>query len=1061
MMTMASMTELEEKFSRLLLENTLSKLDGTDPTFKEIEMDSKPHRRVIIGTLAPKNVGEEKKTIVNTTAKSVTFLLEKFEPFKVEASLCVFYKTKESTVEGDETKETGVWKRKSVNIPVFEVKKPTGSFKIDFEKTITDIQSEARRLNAQWEAEVTVETDEYQQEGKKYALVTVTILNDTEENKRYETTLFDAVLKISLESKIQPFIFHYNYEGYDESYEMDLQTNNCGADYDKETNTISTTHFKIFEQPKILPKDNLESLDGIEQMLEFDTLSKHPDNLGLLIKVHDELNQYLKFYKGLVGQNPQLEGNGKYNDSLKNFQTNIDRFKEGIDVLESSKTVRQAFELMQKTFSETNKGEYSGWRLFQLVFIVSLIPDIVKKDLRRDIAELLHVDTGGGKSEAYFGIVVFSAFFDRLTGKEFGITGLTKFPLRMVAIQQFQRIIKLFAWAEEIKKQNDIPGHPFSIGYFVGNSDEFPRHNYKIVNKIQSASSPLPGKFIEDCPICHKENSVKLRVDEDNFSIIHKCNSCDRTFRFYYCDDEIYRLVPTFIISTVDKLAGVGSNRRFRNLFGGSLNVCSKGHGYIPRGDRCEAAKTGARSKGCAEDGVPQNIDFCQGPSMVVQDEMHLVKEGFGTIDSHFETMMEHLQNTLKGTRFKNIVMTATVSGAKGQIKELYNKNVRIFPGDAPYDQKGVNDFYYKNFKGQNNRILVGLSPNMRDNQFASLLTLRHIAELINEVQNNKEKYAKILEAEVSDIDALLKSYKNILTYHNKKSDVNGMVYYLRDVVNSKLEQQGIEIKKESLTGELELDEIKDIIKKVDSFDGSKNKDLQAVFATNVVSHGVDIKNWNMMVFQGIPRNTSEYIQALSRTGRHHLGLVFLWFYPNMIRDQSFYQNFKQYHEILGHHVEPVPISRWAKLGFFQTFNSLFCATILNYFPEISGTPMYTVDSVNEFFSTAQNYQENRGKLKEFLEHAYVTHINEVGSEYFLNNVGTEIEKRLGMLLNYSGGSRYFFPNALQDCSERYFRNQFGMRGIQDTISLSANADEEPFLRNYKKEAGMDDSDDE
>ncbi len=1057
------MTNTEERFARFLLDNILSKLSGTDPIFDEINMDSKPHRRIIIGTLAPKNVGEEKKTIVNTTAKSVSFLLEKFEPFKIEIALSVFYKRKELPTDSDESKKISIWTRKKVDVPILEAQKPNESFNIDFTKTIDEIRNETKITNPKWAASLIIEKEEYTQENKKYDIITVTILNDTEEDKNYETTLFDVHLKISLESVIQPFVFSYTYEGYDEYYEMNIQTNNCGAEYDEKTKSISTTHYKSFDQPKILPKNNLESLDNIEQGLEFELLSNYPGNLNLLKKILEELNQYLKFYNSLTEKKPQLKTNEKFTDSLKMFQENIDRFKEGIEFLESEKIARQAFELMQKTFYDANKGDYSGWRLFQIIFIVSLIPDIVKKDLRRDIAELLHVDTGGGKSEAYFGLVIFSAFFDRLTGKEFGTTAITKFPLRMVAIQQFQRIIKLFAWAEEIRLKNEIIGFPFTIGYFVGNSEEFPRHNYQIVSKINITKNPLPGKFFEDCPICHQKNSVKLGVDKKQNSIIHKCNSCQRIFRFYYCDDEIYRLIPTFIISTVDKLAGVANNRRFRNLFGGSLSSCSNGHGFIPRGDTCEAAKKTARDKGCDQSGVPLNINFCQGPTMIIQDEMHLVKEGFGTIDSHFETFLEHLQYTLKGTRFKNIVMTATVSGAKNQIKELYNKKVRVFPGRSPSEHRGINDFYFKNFENQNNRILVGLSPNMRDNQYASLLTLRYIAEIMNDIQKNKEKYSNLLKIEIHEIDTILKTYKNILTYHTKKADVNGMAYYLNDVVNSKLE--GFEIKKETLTGDLELEEIKDIIKQVDNFDGSKNQDLLAVFATNVVSHGVDIKNWNMMIFQGIPRNTSEYIQALSRIGRHHLGLVFLWFYPNMIRDQSYFKNFKQYHEILENHVEPVPISRWAKLGFFQTINSLFCAAILNYFPERSGTPLYSVPMVNDYFSTSSHYQENREALKDFLEHAYVTNINEVGSEYFLNNIGEQIEKRLERLLNYSGGNRNFFPNALQDFSGeddfKYFRNQFGMRGIQDNILISANPDEEAFLRDYKKETGLDDLNDE
>ena len=316
---MAYTTDLEDRFVRLLLDNTVSKLSGNDPIFQEIEMDTKPHRRIIIGTLAPKNIGEEKKTIVNTTAKSVSFLSEKFEPFNIEAALCVFYKKKELSTEEDETKKISIWRKKYIDIPIFEVKKPNESFDINFTKTLENILNETKITNPKWAAYVTVETEEYDQNNKKYDLITVTILNDTEEDKNYETTLFDVSLKIKLESKIQPFIFNYTYEGYDENYEMDLQTNNCSADYDKETNIISTTHFKIFNQPKILPKDNLETLNNTELTLEFETFSNYPDNLNLLKKLFDELNQYLNFYKGFTEKNPKLKTNEKYVDSVRNF----------------------------------------------------------------------------------------------------------------------------------------------------------------------------------------------------------------------------------------------------------------------------------------------------------------------------------------------------------------------------------------------------------------------------------------------------------------------------------------------------------------------------------------------------------------------------------------------------------------------------------------------------------------------------------------------------------------------------------------------------------------------
>ena len=137
--------------------------------------------------------------------------------------------------------------------------------------------------------------------------------------------------------------------------------------------------------------------------------------------------------------------------------------------------------------------------------------------------------TGGGKSEAYFGIVIFSAFYDRLTGKEFGPTALTKFPLRMLSIQQLQRIANLFMWAEEIRIEEKLGGEPFSIAYFVGQSKEFPRFNKDITKQILKAKSKnekIEGRIIDSCPIC--QGDVFLDVDPEKQIILHKCSDCKR-----------------------------------------------------------------------------------------------------------------------------------------------------------------------------------------------------------------------------------------------------------------------------------------------------------------------------------------------------------------------------------------------------------------------------------------------------------------------------------------------------------------------------------------------------
>ena len=45
-----------------------------------------------------------------------------------------------------------------------------------------------------------------------------------------------------------------------------------------------------------------------------------------------------------------------------------------------------------------------------------------------------------------------------------------------------------------------------------------------------------------------------------------------------------------------------------------------------------------------------------------------------------------------------------------------------------------------------------------------------------------------------------------------------------------------------------------------------------------MVSHGVDVNRLNLMLFNGMPRSMAEYIQASSRVGRAHLGVVFMIF---------------------------------------------------------------------------------------------------------------------------------------------------------------------------------------
>ena len=73
------------------------------------------------------------------------------------------------------------------------------------------------------------------------------------------------------------------------------------------------------------------------------------------------------------------KGKEKMHDEIGNFQLEIDRFQLGVDTIEKYPSVLKSFVLMNKAFRQTAK-KYDTWRLFQIVFIVSLVSDIVACD---------------------------------------------------------------------------------------------------------------------------------------------------------------------------------------------------------------------------------------------------------------------------------------------------------------------------------------------------------------------------------------------------------------------------------------------------------------------------------------------------------------------------------------------------------------------------------------------------------------------------------------------------------------------------------------------------------
>ena len=144
---------------------------------------------------------------------------------------------------------------------------------------------------------------------------------------------------------------------------------------------------------------------------------KHLDQVvDALMTASHEVKSYIEKFK-----DDQKTYGIAYQD-YENLLMEINRFQYGIDCIKIYPDAHKAFRYMNETFAlDTEK--FDSWRLFQLVFIVSNIPDMIVSEYGveelsaiqsykvSDMVDILYFSTGGGKTEAFLGCVLFSLFF--------------------------------------------------------------------------------------------------------------------------------------------------------------------------------------------------------------------------------------------------------------------------------------------------------------------------------------------------------------------------------------------------------------------------------------------------------------------------------------------------------------------------------------------------------------------------------------------------------------------------------------------------------------------------
>jgi len=1046
----------------------------------------------------------------------------------------------------------------------------------NFWKNVSN-RSEIERESLDWKIEISIKNEGLLPgyKNKKSRLFTIILTNVTDFSEKanydlkyiFEPVLYDSKMHVFLKDiKLEKTENKWQYDlpyskqitggkipkSFDINYDIYTWGNGCYPIYNLSKKEIVTNITTICSIQRDRPIDAQDI-----PSLKFCNLSNKSDK-----EIIGNLKDIKKYLEGFIEVYNLESNNEKSKLDFKQFELIFNRFNEGMEYLSSDPKAIMAFRCMNRTYdcAYSKPNIEAGWRLFQLVFIVGNVKRAFLNNEASDEnedAELLFVATGGGKTESYVGLTIALLFFQRLSGQKYGIATWVKFPLRLLALDQFDRLTNIIIWADYVRKKEGISGEPFSLGFFVGNDEQYPAMVSELVMEkmgdprkikifsINKGNTSADGGVLEECPICKKNGKIhdieikkellkiagdyRWEYDAKQHRVRHWCEECGNEFFLYVTDEEIFRYLPSILVSTVDKLAVAAWNPFFASILGIPLYYC-KNHGFSVTPKNCSimdkrcgnkissafgnsSSNRSFNRRGRPFDGAFANYSCSNNnlelfkstnhaPIIIAQDELHLLKENLGTIDSYFETLVDNIIYHNCKRHPKYIAMSATLAGTRKQVGLLYLRGTTLWPGDAPSDsplKRPEKDAFFEHINATH-RFYVGIMPHGKSPDFASYRSLQYCWIRIQEFLNDtsiirKNKNINGLLKSISDEELkkfIFDYYKKSFVYQGRKIGTHNFTSSIDRIVNDDLTTSTPKydpIICDAITGDNSMEEIRNYRRRMNIAG-----DLDTLISTSLISHGVDISNVNQMFFQGIPDLTAEFIQASSRIGRKYPGLVFVSFYPSRSRDLQLSSSFEMYLDTIKYWIESVPMARWCKEALREIFTTAICFTLCTYGQQLLGgqerierswpISIYQLGDPNEgkpgFLTWSIKIPDFDGKLKKFIKEGLALTPNDFikkqapddllpikvinNLEYnfellydrFTRELMQKIQKpirsyyKTGLLAHFLkeklGSTKDGEGNPNEEFVASWFSCMAGLRGIQEPVVIKPSFSSESYL---------------
>lgn len=738
------------------------------------------------------------------------------------------------------------------------------------------------------------------------------------------------------------------------------------------TAVLPEYEIQVTETPGLEPKDRPamrrmieDGLLDMERLAELATPEKRDELVAGLKVLTDDYADWIAENRNAIGSEvvgydiPAL-------DAMDRCNLILERLREGVDVLATDERALAAFRFANRamasqrihsiyalakrrgdevTLDALNVRKNRSWRPFQLAFVLLSIPalaDPTHRDRTQPLeafADLLWFPTGGGKTEAYLGVAAFTMGVRRLQGNMGGLDGgrglavIMRYTLRLLTLQQFQRATALICAMEVLRRAEPAVwgDAPFTIGLWVGQrvTPNTTDESHAAIEKERdgkygTGSTPAQLTY---CPWCGSEIAPgrDIHVDRDLGRTFVYCGDKYGRCEFSQAksknlglpvlvvDDEIYRHPPSMLIATVDKFAMMAWRGQVRTLFGRANRECPR-HGLLWPGADCN---TGHAKKGALPAAKVKEITPIRPPDLIIQDEFHLISGPLGTMVGLYETAVDELSTWMvdgKAIRPKIVASTATVRKAEEQVNNVFLRKVSVFP---PHGLDVEDNFFsvQRSVEDKPGRLYMGIcSPGSS----RPAVLIRVYVALLTAAQSLFKRFG-----------AAADPYMTVVGYFNSLRELGGMRRLAEDDVQTRAYRvQMSDVKRPGLSQRSVriVDELtsrvsnKEIPKKLDqlevkfkpTWEKGETRAIDIVLATNMLSVGVDVNRIGLMVVNGQPKNTAEYIQATSRVGRSFPGLVctvLTWSRP---RDLSHYETFEHYHATFYKHVEAQSVTPFA-----------------------------------------------------------------------------------------------------------------------------------------------------